>query len=48
MDIQLEKIRIMQHLAKIDEEWMLIAIKRIMGIKEDEIDDEFVKGYEKN
>ncbi|MBK9015851.1 MAG: hypothetical protein IPM82_18315 [Saprospiraceae bacterium] len=47
MDIQLEKIRIIQKLAEVEEEWVLRSIKRLLGISE-VVEDEFVKKYEAN
>ena len=45
MDIQLEKIKIIQKLAEVEEEWVLRGIKRLLGIG-DAVDDEYVKKYE--
>ena len=47
MDIQLEKIKIIQKLAEVEEEWVLRSIKRLLGISE-VVEDEFVKKYEAN
>ena len=47
MDIQLEKIKIIQRLAEVEEEWVLRGIKRLLGISE-VAEDEFVKKYEAN
>jgi hypothetical protein len=45
MDIQLEKIKIIQKLVEVEEEWVLRGIKRLLGISET-TEDEFVKKYE--
>ncbi len=45
MDIQLEKIKIIQRLAEVEEEWVLRGIKRLLGLG-DAVEDEFVKKYE--
>jgi hypothetical protein len=47
MDIQLEKIKIIQKLAEVEEEWVLKGIKRLLGLA-DSVDDDFVKKYEAN
>ncbi|MCF8247495.1 MAG: hypothetical protein K9J37_20900 [Saprospiraceae bacterium] len=47
MDIQLEKIKIIQKLAEVEEEWVLRGIKRLLGLSDLEEDD-FVKKYESN
>ncbi|MFQ5448296.1 MAG: hypothetical protein ACE5FF_15330 [Saprospiraceae bacterium] len=47
MDIQLDKIRIIQRLAEVDEEWVLKSIKRLLGISEIG-EDEFMRKYEAN
>jgi hypothetical protein len=47
MDIQLEKIKIIQKLAEVEEEWVLRGIKRLLGLS-DAVDDEIVKKYEAN
>jgi hypothetical protein len=45
MDIQLEKIKIIQKLAEVEEEWVLRGIKRLLGLS-DLAEDDFVKKYE--
>lgn len=47
MDIQLEKIKIVQKLAEVEEEWVLRGIKRLLGLS-DAVEDGFVKKYEAN
>lgn len=44
MDIQLEKIRIIQRIAEVDEEWLIKSFKQLLGIT----DDDFIKNYEAN
>ena len=41
----MEKIKIIQRLAEVEEEWVLRGIKRLLGIN-DAVEDEFVKKYE--
>lgn len=46
MDIQLAKRLIAEQIFKINEEWVLKAILRLIGIDEKAADSEFVKQYE--
>ncbi len=46
MDVQLAKRLIAEQIFKINEEWILKAIFRLIGIDEKAADDEFVKQYE--
>lgn len=48
MDIQFAKKLIAEHIYKINEEWILKAILKLIGINEKEVDSEFVKRYEAN
>jgi hypothetical protein len=48
MDIQLEKIKIIQKLAEVEEEWVLKGIKRLLGLSDSVEEDDFVKKYEAN
>ena len=43
MDILLEKIRIIQQVAEVDEEWILLGIKRLLGI--DDSEEEAINRY---
>lgn len=46
MNIQLAKRLIIDHVLKINEEWVLKAIFRLIGIDEKAAEDEFIKKYE--
>ncbi len=46
MDIQLEKIKIIQKLSEVEEEWVLKGIKRLLGLSDNVEEDDFVKKYE--
>lgn len=43
----MEKIKIIQKLAEVEEEWVLKGIKRLLGLA-DPVEDDFVKKYEAN
>lgn len=42
----MEKIKIIQKLSEVEEEWVLKGIKRLLGLSDNVEEDDFVKKYE--
>lgn len=42
----MEKIKIIQKIAEVEEEWVLKGIKRLLGLSDSVEEDDFVKKYE--